>query len=150
MLLRVRERSTRVSQRAGATKDPSGSSPVGDGAAAPSSAIDATTGAVPHPERPARPTSMAAAPSLDPDDALIAGNALLERGMAKDAAAAYERALTARPGDAQARWLLGLAWNRAGERVKALDIWRPLLEQKGALRADQRALVESLQRIPPR
>jgi tetratricopeptide (TPR) repeat protein len=150
MLLRVRERSIRVSQRAGATTDPSGSLPVGDGATAPSRAIDAMTGAMPHPERPARPTSKMASPSLDPDDALIAGNALLERGLAKDAAAAYERALTARPGDAQARWLLGLAWHRAGERVKALDIWQPLLHQKGALRADQRALVESLQRIPSR
>lgn len=68
----------------------------------------------------------AAAATGDADDALMAGNTFLERGQFNEAAAAYERALRGRPEDREARWLLGLAHERAGRGRDAVKAWAPL------------------------
>ena len=94
------------------------------------------------PQAKARPEAQSRAPTEertpgavspeDADDALLAGNALMERGMFQEAAKAYARVLRDRPGDEEARWLLGVANARAGAAAEALRSWAPLHALSGA------------------
>jgi tetratricopeptide (TPR) repeat protein len=73
-----------------------------------------------------------AALEVEPADALtleLAGNELAARGRAAEALELYETALTQRPDAAQVRERLALLRWGAGERERALELWRAGLER---------------------